>query len=331
MFIDYAKIRIISGAGGNGCISFRREKYVPRGGPNGGDGGKGGSIIFRASLQLSTLIDFRYKKTYKAGRGQHGMGGDKTGKDGKDEIITVPCGCVIKNSDTNKIISELIKDGEEVLVLKGGRGGRGNTKFKTSTNQAPRKAEKGEPGKELTVVIELKLIADVGLVGFPNAGKSTLISSISSAKPKIAVYPFTTLTPNLGIVRYKEHNSFVVADIPGIIEGASEGKGLGLRFLKHIERTKLLVLLLDLSNSKTEQGNIMNDYHVLIDELKKYQIKLLNKPRLICFTKSDLISKERRNEIEKLKTEEDKIIISSITGENLELLKDMMWKKLKKL
>lgn len=333
MFLDYAKIYIRSGSGGNGCVSFRREKYVPKGGPNGGDGGRGGDIIFKATSQLSTLIDFRYKAHYKAGQGSHGEGGLKTGKSGKDETILVPRGSIIKNFETGKVIAELLEDGQEVLILKGGRGGKGNNHFKTSTNQAPREAQKGEEAKEETVLIELKLIADVGLVGFPNAGKSTLISKISAAKPKIANYPFTTLTPNLGIVRYKEYDSFVVADIPGIIEGASSGKGLGLQFLRHIERTRLLIFLIDsttLIGAKTKK-DILKSYETLLNELKTYEAKLIDKPKIICFTKSDAIDEKLKSKLEKLKLDEDKIIISSVTGENLDKLKDMIWKKLKQL
>jgi len=328
MFLDYAKIEVASGAGGNGCISFRREKYVPRGGPNGGDGGRGGSIIFKASSHLSTLIDFRYKKIYKAKRGQHGMGGDKSGKDGEDSIVNVPCGSVIKNFETGEILLELIKDGEEKVLLKGGKGGKGNTHYKSATNQAPRYAEPGKEGREMTIVIELKLIADVGLVGFPNAGKSTLISKISAAKPKIADYPFTTLIPNLGIVRYKEYDSFVVADIPGIIEGASEGKGLGLQFLRHIERTRILVFLLDSTNLPESAREYLKEYKVLLKELKNYEANLLDKPRIICFTKIDAITEEVRKKINRIKAPADKIAISSVSGENLDKLKDIIWKKL---
>lgn len=330
MFLDYAKIFIKSGDGGNGCVSFRREKYVPKGGPNGGDGGDGGSIIFKASSQLSTLIDLRYKKHYRATRGQHGLGGDKTGKNGKDQIIFVPCGSVIKNIESDEVIAELLTDGEEKIVLKGGKGGRGNTHFKSATHQAPRYAEKGVPGGELTVVIELKLIADVGLVGFPNAGKSTLISKISSAKPKIADYPFTTLVPNLGIVKYKDFDSFVMADIPGIIEGASSGKGLGIQFLRHIERTKLLVFLIDTTEFSENEKSYLKTYKTLLKELENYEAHLLDKPEIICFTKIDAISETLKKKLSRVKTKTDKILISSVTGENLDKLKDLLWKKLNK-
>ena len=331
MFIDYAKIFIKSGDGGNGCVSFRREKYVPKGGPNGGDGGKGGSVIFRASSQLSTLIDFRYKREYKAARGKHGLGGDKNGKDGIDIIISVPCGSVIKNFESGDVIVELIKDGQEEILLKGGKGGKGNTHFKSSTNQTPRFAENGRSGKEMFVVIELKLIADVGLVGFPNAGKSTLISKISSAKPKIADYPFTTLVPNLGIVRYKEYDSFVVADIPGIIEGASDGKGLGIKFLRHIERTRILLFLIDSSLFLNNEKNFLKEYKTLLNELKNYKVKLLDKPRILCFTKADTINDTLKKKLMKQKTDIDKIIISSVSGENLDKLTELIWNKLSEL
>ena len=333
MFLDHAKIFIRSGDGGNGCVSFRREKYVPKGGPNGGDGGKGGDIIFRASSQLSTLVDFRYKAHYKAQRGEHGMGSLKTGKNGADEVILVPCGSIVKNSETGKVVAELLTDGQEVLMLKGGRGGKGNNHFKNATNQAPRIAQPGEKGIEETVLIELKLIADVGLVGFPNAGKSTLISKISSAKPKIADYAFTTLVPNLGIVKYGEYESFVVADIPGIIEGASSGKGLGLQFLRHIERTRLLLFMIDstkLINAKLKK-DILKDYDILLKEIKKYEADLFNKPRIVCFTKIDAITDELKKKLGKLKMKEDKILISSVTGENLKELKDLLWKKLREI
>ncbi len=328
MFIDYAKITIKSGDGGNGCVSFRREKYVPKGGPNGGDGGKGGDIIFKADSQLATLIDFRYKKLYKGKRGKHGEGGDKTGRNGEDCIIRVPCGSVIRNSETGEVIAELLQDKEEKLILKGGRGGRGNTHFKTSTNRAPRYCEPGEPGQEITVILELKLIADVGLVGFPNAGKSTLISKISAAKPKIADYPFTTLVPNLGIVKYGDYESFVVADIPGIIEGASEGKGLGLQFLRHIERTRILLYMIDatlLEDKKPKE--FFAQYDVLEGELKKYSEPLSKKPYVICFTKIDAISEELKKKLNKANA----LNISSVTGENLDKLKDTLYNKLKNL
>lgn len=333
MFLDHAKIYIRSGDGGNGCVSFRREKYVPKGGPNGGDGGRGGDIIFKASSQLSTLVDFRYKSHYKAQRGDHGQGSLKTGRNGKDEVILVPCGSIIKNSETGKVLAELLTNGQEILLLKGGRGGKGNNHFKNSTNQAPRMAQPGEKGIEETVLIELKLIADVGLVGFPNAGKSTLISKISSAKPKIADYAFTTLVPNLGIVKYGDYESFVVADIPGIIEGASSGKGLGIQFLRHIERTRLLLFMIDatnLTNAKLKK-EILKDYDTLLKELKKYEADLMDKPRIICFTKIDAISEELKTKLQKLKTKEDKVLISSVTGENLKELKDVIWKKLKQI
>ena len=333
MFLDHAKIYIRSGDGGNGCVSFRREKYVPKGGPNGGDGGRGGDIIFKASSQLSTLVDFRYKSHYKAQRGEHGMGSLKTGKNGIDEVILVPCGSIIKNSETGKVLAELLTNGQEVLLLKGGRGGKGNNHFKNSTNQTPRIAQPGEKGIEETVLIELKLIADVGLVGFPNAGKSTLISKISSAKPKIADYAFTTLIPNLGIVKYGEYESFVVADIPGIIEGASSGKGLGIQFLRHIERTRLLLFMIDatnLTNAKLKK-EFLKDYDTLLKELKKYEADLMDKPRIICFTKIDAVSEELKAKLNKMKMKEDKILISSVTGENLKELKDLLWKKLKQL
>lgn len=333
MFIDHAKIFAKSGSGGNGCVSFRREKFVPKGGPNGGDGGKGGDLIIKATSQLSTLIDFRYKSHYRAGKGMPGLGGLKTGKNGEDTVILVPCGSIIKNFETGEVITEVIKDGEEKIILKGGRGGKGNNHFKNSTNQAPRTAQPGEPGQEMTLEVELKLIADVGLVGFPNAGKSTLISKISAAKPKIANYAFTTLVPNLGIVRYKEYDSFVVADIPGIIEGASSGKGLGIQFLKHIERTRILLFMIDSTNleGKTLKKEILKDYEILLKELKTYEAHLLDKPRIVCFTKTDAISEELKKKLEKMKMKEDKILISSVSGENLEELKIMIWNKLEEL
>jgi len=330
MFLDYAKIYLKSGDGGNGCVSFRREKFVPKGGPNGGDGGKGGDVILKASSQLSTLIDFRYKQHYRARRGAHGMGSDKTGKSGEDQIIIVPTGSIIKEKTTDKVIGELLVDGEELVVLNGGKGGKGNAHFKTSTNQAPRYAQKGQPGQEMEVVIELKLIADAGLVGFPNVGKSTLISKISAARPKIADYPFTTLIPNLGIVKYRDFNSFVVADIPGIIEGASTGKGLGLQFLRHIERTRLLVFMIDSTKISDSSKEVLKEYNILLGEIKNYGANLQDKPRIVCFTKIDVVSEEVRDIIASVSIETEKVMISSITGENLQMLKDMIWNNLKK-
>jgi GTP-binding protein len=332
MLIDYAKIVIKSGNGGNGCVSFRREKFVPKGGPNGGDGGSGGNVIFKADNSLATLIDFRYKRVYKAGQGKHGMGGDKTGKNGQDIIIKVPCGSIIKDSATEKILADLVDNGQTYLAAKGGKGGKGNAKFATPTNQTPRYAEPGGKGEEKEVIIELKLIADVGLVGLPNAGKSTLISKISAARPKIADYPFTTLQPNLGIVKYKEYNSFVVADIPGLIEGAHLGKGLGIRFLKHIERTKILVFLID-STLQDNKKNKTEDYETLIGELKGYDESLLEKPRIICLTKIDALTDAQKKKLNKIKFKKNNIPvikISAISGENLDVLKELIWEKLHK-
>lgn len=331
MLIDNVQITIKSGDGGNGCVSFRREKYVPKGGPNGGDGGNGGNVIFKADNSLSTLIDFRYKRIYKAQRGVHGMGGDKTGKTGEDIIIRVPCGSIIKDFATRDILADLTEDGETFLAAKGGKGGRGNARFATSTNQAPRQAEPGTKGEEKIIEIELKLIADVGIVGLPNAGKSTLISKISAAKPKIADYPFTTLQPNLGIVQYKDYQSFVVADIPGLIEGAHTGKGLGIRFLKHIERTKVLVFLLD-STLIPYKENKNEDYDILLNELESYDKKLLEKPRIICFSKVDTLSEEQKKDLNKIRFTKTKgkekitvLKISAVSGENLKKLLDDIW------
>jgi GTPase len=335
MLIDNAKILIKSGDGGNGCVSFRREKYVPKGGPNGGDGGKGGDVIFKADNSLATLIDFKYKRIFKAENGTHGLGGDKTGKSGNDLIIPVPCGSILKDFKTGAVLADLTENGEEYIAAKGGKGGKGNSHFTTSTNQAPRNAQPGIKGIEMEIGVELKLIADVGLVGLPNAGKSTLISKISAAKPKIADYPFTTLQPNLGIVRYKDYQSFVVADIPGLIEGAHLGKGLGIRFLKHIERTKVLVFLLDASLIPYNE-NKKEDYEVLVNELGSYDKEMLEKPKIICFSKVDTLSDEQKKELTKIKFtkrgSKEKIPIlqiSAVTGENLNKLLDEIWMKLK--
>jgi|SRR5690554_513749 len=326
MFIDYAEIEAAAGKGGDGAVAFRREKYVPKGGPSGGNGGDGGNVIIKAFHNLSTLHDLRYKKVYKAGNGEPGGSSLKDGKRGKDILIKVPVGCIVKDAETNKILADLDEDGKEIIAAKGGRGGKGNSNFATPTNQTPRFAEQGKPGEKVKLILELKLIADVGLVGFPNAGKSTLISHISAAKPKIADYPFTTLEPNLGIVRYKDFNSFTVADIPGIIEGAHQGKGLGLQFLRHIERTRILLFLIDITSE-----NYQKDFDILYNEIKSYSKKLAAKKKIVSLSKADLISEE---EIKKLKRKKIKnsdsplLIFSAVSGYGLEELKDYLWKEL---
>ncbi len=320
MFIDSAKIHVKAGDGGNGVVSFRREKYVPKGGPDGGDGGNGGSVYIVADRNLTTLLDFRYAPHYKAERGAHGQGSRKSGLSGNDIIINVPCGTLIKDAETGEVLSDLTEHGAKVLIAKGGKGGRGNQHFATPTNRAPRHAEPGEPGEERTLALELKLLADVGLVGFPNAGKSTLISVLSAAKPKIADYPFTTLEPNLGIVRYQDYKSFVMADIPGIIEGASEGKGLGLKFLKHIERTKVLAILLP-ANSPDLKG----EYNILTSELKKFSPVLAEKPKVVVISKMDIapegfvLPKFRGVKV---------VPISSVAQQGLDALKTLLWEKI---
>jgi GTPase len=320
MFIDQAKIFLYAGRGGDGCIGFRREKYVPKGGPNGGDGGKGASIILKASRHLQTLMDFRYKTIYKAPKGEAGMSGMKNGKDGIDLIIKVPLGTQVFLDETDELITDLVDDGDEYVIVKGGKGGRGNTWFATPTYRTPRYAEDGTEGEEKVIRLELKLIADVGLVGLPNAGKSTLISVVSRAKPKIADYPFTTLVPNIGIVNYKESASFSIADIPGIIEGASEGKGLGLQFLQHIERTKVMVFLID---PFTE--DIKADYKLLLNELKQFNPDLLKKPRLIAITKADALDEDTKVTLRKSKIDRKKVfVISAHSGEGMdELMKNL--------
>jgi len=294
MFIDLVEIYVKAGNGGRGAVSFRREKYVPKGGPDGGDGGKGGDVILISDPNMSTLLDYRYKRKYVAPNGEPGMGALKTGKSGEDIILRVPVGTVVKDKETGEVLFDFTEPNQTFVVARGGKGGKGNTHFKSPTNQAPRKAEPGKLGEERWIILELKLIADVGIVGFPNAGKSTLISVISAAKPKIADYPFTTLEPVLGLVQYKDYKSFVVADIPGIIEGASQGKGLGLKFLRHIERTKILLFLIA-SNSEDP----FNEYKVLIKELKSYSKELLKKPHLVAISKMDLIPDDERKDFEK--------------------------------
>ena len=328
MFIDYAEINISAGKGGDGAVTFRREKYVPKGGPSGGNGGDGGNVILEAHHNLSTLLDFRYKKNYKAENGEIGGNSRKDGKNGKDVIIKVPVGTIVKDADSEKVLFDLNEDGMRVIAAKGGRGGKGNSNFATPTNQAPRYAETGRPGEDKNIVLELKLIADVGLVGFPNAGKSTLISAISAARPKIADYPFTTLEPNLGIVQYKDYQSFTVADIPGIIEGAHQGKGLGLKFLRHIERTKVLVFLIDITSE-----DYANDYKVLQNELKSYSKKLAQKPKLLVLSKSDLVEESEINKLlkKKIKNLENRFhIISAVTGTGIGKLLDLLWDMIEK-
>jgi len=328
MFIDYAEIDIKAGDGGNGAVAFRREKYVPKGGPSGGNGGNGGSIIIEAHHNLSTLLDFRYKKHYKAGNGKPGGSSLKDGKNGEDIIINVPVGTVIKDPKTSKVLFDMDADCKKIIIVKGGKGGKGNSNFATPTNQAPRYAEQGKIGEGKKIILELKLIADVGLVGFPNAGKSTLISKISAAKPKIADYPFTTLEPNLGIVQYKDYQSFTVADIPGIIEGAHEGKGLGTKFLRHIERTKILLFLIEATSN-----NIQSDYNTLLNELEGFSPELAKKTKIIGISKIDLIEEKELNKILKKKiknVEGEMLAFSSATMNGIRELLDRLWLALEK-
>jgi GTP-binding protein len=327
MFIDQATIHVKAGNGGNGVVSFRREKFVPKGGPDGGNGGNGGSVIIRADQQLSTLMDFRYKRKYAAQNGAHGQGACKTGRSGDDIIIRVPAGTVIKDATSGHVLADLVDSGQEIVVARGGKGGKGNAEFATPTDQAPRKATPGTAGEEHTINLELKLLADVGLVGFPNAGKSTLISRISAAKPKIADYPFTTLIPNLGIVRMGEEASFVVADMPGLIEGAHQGRGLGIQFLRHIERTRVLVFLIE---------SIVDDpraqYDTLVEELRAFNESIMEKPKIIAITKMDLADETLRKKLTKIKFPRGIPVqyISSVTGEGIDELLAVVWKKLRK-
>lgn len=319
-FVDSATIAVQAGDGGKGCVSFRREKFVPKGGPDGGDGGRGGHVWLRTNRQLTTLLDFKYKNKYIAVRGVHGQGARKTGRDGADIVIDVPCGTIVRDAETHEIIADLTGDEQELLIAKGGKGGRGNQHFATPVRQAPRYAEPGQKGEGLTLDMELKLMADVGLVGFPNAGKSTLISVISAAKPKIADYPFTTLVPNLGIVRYEEYKSFVMADIPGIIEGAADGKGLGLQFLRHIERTKILAILI-----AADSPDIAEEYQTLLGELEKFDQRLLKKARLVVVTKMDIAAEDV--EIPALEAGVKVLPISAVSGAGLKELKDELWRE----
>ena len=320
-FIDHIKIFCKSGNGGRGSSSFRREKFVPKGGPDGGDGGKGGDIILKGNSQLWTLLHLRYTKHLKAENGEGGQGSKKHGKNGKDVVIEVPLGTIAKSADNDNISIEILNHNEEKILLEGGMGGLGNVHFKTSTKQAPQYSQPGIQGIEEWINLELKVLADVGLVGFPNAGKSTLLSSISKAKPKIGDYPFTTLTPNLGVIPYKDNLSFIMADIPGIIEGASEGKGLGIRFLRHIERNSILLFMIPVTSE------VDKEFKLLHKELKNYNKELLEKKIIIAVTKCDLLSEKELKEM-KFNLKQEIIKISSVTGYGLENLKDAIWKKI---
>jgi len=324
-FIDTARIHIAAGDGGVGCVSFRREKFVPKGGPDGGDGGRGGSVIIRANRHLATLLDFQYRRNYSAPRGEHGLGSNKTGRSGEDITLEVPTGTLIREAATGEIIADLVDDGDETVAAAGGRGGRGNSAFATPTDQAPRHFEQGGVGEERDLELELKLLADVGLVGFPNAGKSTLISVVSAARPKIADYPFTTLVPNLGIVRVDDGQSFVVADIPGILEGAHLGKGLGLQFLRHIDRSKVLVFLIDCT--RDDPGG---DYRTLLNEVKLFKKELLRKPRIAVLTKTDLLDPRAIKALARIKFGTLPVHrISAVTGSGVKELVRAMWGKVR--
>lgn len=323
-FIDYVKFCSRSGKGGAGFLHFHREKLVQKGGPDGGNGGRGGHVILRGNAQLWTLLHLKYRKHVIATDGNGGEEQDRTGADGKDEIIDVPLGTVARYAETNEKIGEINEDGQTFILTPGGRGGKGNAHFATSTNQAPNYAQPGEPGREEWVILELKLLADIGLVGFPNAGKSTLLSVLSAAKPKIADYAFTTLTPNLGVVSYRDDRSFVMADIPGIIEGAAEGRGLGIRFLRHIERNSLLLFLIP-----ADSKDIKAEYGILLNELRKYNPELLDKRRVLAISKSDMLDEELMDEMKReLPDEIPAIFISAVTQTGLMKLKDLLWSNL---
>ncbi|WP_179020821.1 GTPase ObgE [Winogradskyella forsetii] len=325
-FVDYVKMHVTSGNGGKGSSHLHREKYIAKGGPDGGDGGRGGHVILRGNSNLWTLIHLKYKRHVRAGHGEHGSSGRSTGADGEDMYVDVPLGTVVRDSETNDILFEITEDGEEKIVVEGGMGGRGNWHFKSSVNQTPRYAQPGIPHEELDITLELKVLADVGLVGFPNAGKSTLLSVLTSAKPKIADYEFTTLKPNLGIVEYRDFQSFVMADIPGIIEGAAEGKGLGYYFLRHIERNSILLFLIP-----ADAKDIVEQYEILEDELRRYNPEMLDKERLVCISKSDMLDEELKSEISTILDKDlkaDYMFISSVAQQGLTELKDKLWKLL---
>ncbi len=312
-FIDYVEIEVTGGRGGDGCVSFRREKFVPKGGPDGGDGGRGGNVVVVASENMTTLLDFRYRRKYAAENGQPGSGGRKAGRDGKDVILKVPVGTIIKDTATDRVLADLTRNGDEAVVASGGRGGKGNDHFKSPTNQTPRRATPGAPGTQLRLALELKLLADVGLVGYPNAGKSTLLARVTAARPKIADYPFTTLIPNLGIVKGHDFRSFVMADIPGLIEGASEGKGLGMQFLRHIQRTAVLLFLVD-----GFDGDIDNTYATLHAELEKYDSDLVRRSIVKVINKTDIIEPAELTLMRKAHPEY--LFISAVSGEGIDEL-----------
>lgn len=323
-FIDYVKINVRSGAGGAGSMHFRREKHVEKGGPDGGDGGRGGHVILKGTTQVWTLLHLKYTKHIRAFDGQSGEGGRRKGADGKDIILEVPLGTIARDVETGEQLLEITEDGQEVILMKGGRGGLGNDHFKSSTNQTPQYAQPGDPSIESWIILELKVLADVGLVGFPNAGKSTLLSVVSAARPEIADYPFTTLVPNLGVVAYRNFKSFVMADIPGIIEGASQGKGLGLRFLRHIERNSILLFMVP-----ADSEDIEAEYNTLVNELQLYNPSLLDKDRLLAISKVDTLWDEEREElIQKLPKGIPYTLISSLTQEGIDELKDKIWERL---
>ncbi len=325
-FVDYVKVHVASGNGGKGSAHLHREKYIEKGGPDGGDGGRGGHVIIRGNSNKWTLYHLKFKRHFKAGHGEHGSSGRSTGADGQDVYIDVPLGTVIKDTETDQLLFEITEDHQEEIIVKGGMGGRGNWHFKSPTNQTPRYAQPGTPSEEKKITIELKILADVGLVGFPNAGKSTLLSVMTSAKPKIADYEFTTLKPNLGIVEYRDYQSFVMADIPGIIEGAAEGKGLGHYFLRHIERNSILLFLIP-----ADANDIAKQYEILNSELKRYNPEILDKDRIIVVSKCDMLDDELESELKvelEKKLEEEFILISSVSQKGLITLKDKLWKML---
>lgn len=331
-FVDWVKVHVKAGDGGRGCVSFRREKYVPRGGPDGGDGGRGGHIILRATRDINTLLDVKYRQQYRAKRGGHGKGKDMHGRDGEDLVIPVPVGTIVKDAVSGEVLEDLVSDGREFLAVRGGKGGLGNARFKTPTRQAPRFAQIGEEGEERTLILELKLLADVGLIGMPNAGKSTLLSAISSAKPRIADYPFTTLVPVLGVVKYQGFRSFVVADIPGLIEGAHKGTGLGFQFLRHVERTTILLHLVDIS--EVVQGDPVENFEKINRELNLYSPELISKPQIVVGTKLDIKGNgQRLDRLAHYCKDNDYIffVISAVTGEGVRRLLTHLSKRVEEL